>query len=385
MKKNKVLFVLANPFTNDSRVLKEATSLTKMGFNVTIFCKYAKGLKRREVVDNITIKRFGSDFFFKTRILRRVYINIFWLFGLIESFKNYQIIHCHDWDTLLVGAFAKIFSFGAKKLVYDSHEYASEQWVGKRFYKKIVQAIEYSFITLADRVINVSNGIAEEYKRIYKIKKPDLILNCPPYKDVGNYDLFREKFGISKEAIIFLYQGGLTGARNIELILNSFKKLNDPNKVIVFLGYGNMVEKIEEASKSYNNIFYHPAVTPNELYKYTKSADLGIALLFNDCLNNYYCLPNKFFEYSMAGLPVIISNLYEIAKLQKEFDNGFILNEDNEESFYEIIATIKKENLSNKQVNSKRIAKQYNWEAQEAVLFNIYKSLGNFPISIGTS
>ena len=48
------------------------------------------------------------------------------------------------------------------------------------------------------------------------------------------------------------------------------------------------------------------------MLRYTISADVGIHAIKNSCLNHYYCMPNKLFEYAMAGLPVIVSNMKEM-------------------------------------------------------------------------
>ena len=43
--KKKILMILANPFTNDSRVYNEASSLTKAGHEVTVLAWDNKGKK----------------------------------------------------------------------------------------------------------------------------------------------------------------------------------------------------------------------------------------------------------------------------------------------------------------------------------------------------
>lgn len=62
---------------------------------------------------------------------------------------------------------------------------------------------------------------------------------------------------------------------------------------------------------SSSNIYSYPAVSPD----YTSSADFGILFYENNCLNHNYCSPNKMFEYLMAEIPVIASNLYEMKRL----------------------------------------------------------------------
>ena len=60
-----------------------------------------------------------------------------------------------------------------------------------------------------------------------------------------------------------------------------------------------MKSEIQNLSQQTRNIHYHPMVDIDELQKYTSSADVGIHMILNTCLNHYYCLPNKLFEYAI--------------------------------------------------------------------------------------
>jgi glycosyltransferase involved in cell wall biosynthesis len=198
------------------------------------------------------------------------------------------------------------------KLIYDSHELATKQ--GKRWiittYISIIEKIAFKFV---DKTITVSPSIAEWFEYNYKIPKPSVVLNCPnKLNAVVKKNIFRETFGIDKNSKIFLYQVGLFQKRGIPLILETFKNLDKEKYSVVFMGYGPMENEIQNASKSYPNIFFHPAVNQNELLDYTSSADWGLVLIENSCLSYYYCLPNKLFECVQAEIPVIASNLKEL-------------------------------------------------------------------------
>lgn len=375
-KNKKVLFILRNHFTNDSRVLKEATTLISAGYDVTIRCLWDQKLKKLELINNIKIERITySQQQTKKYFAKKIIKILEYTYHVIKNSSQFSIIHCHDLDTLPIGVIIKWISFGSKKLVYDAHEYETERHHISGFLKFASKITERFFIRFADSVINVSEGIAEEYVRLYNITKPKLILNCPLYrKTVPSQDIFRKKFGIKKDQIIFLYQGGLGVNRGIEETLETFIKLNDPNKVIVFMGYGPLEKSIKEAAKKYDHIFYHNAVTPNVLLDYTSSADIGIIFYENTCLNHYYCLPNKLFEYTMAELPVIISDLYELNKIINKYQNGITVKK-GAGNFEKAVRAITVENISQYKKNIPDIKNTYNWEEQEKVLLSIYKNL----------
>jgi glycosyltransferase involved in cell wall biosynthesis len=138
------------------------------------------------------------------------------------------------------------------------------------------------------------------------------------------------------------------------------------------MGYGPLKDEIKSLSKDFDNIFFHEAVDPDVLVDYTSSADVGILLYENTCLNHYFCLPNKIFEYTMAGLPVIVSNLHEISNFVKTHENGFVLLKNDKDSLKKTIKKISSNNIDEMKISIPQLQKKYNWNNQEKKLLEIY-------------
>jgi glycosyltransferase involved in cell wall biosynthesis len=380
MRNNRILILLTNPFTNDSRVLKEGRSLVNAGYDVTIACYNYGSLPKEEMVEGIKVRRI---YYYKRGNQHKSFLSIcvgilFFLRYSVTVFIRYgraDIIHCNDLLTLPAGVLLKYFRFGKKKIVYDAHEYETEVNGIQGLRKRIYQVMERSLIGCTDAVLNVSESIANEYVRLYDIQKPSLVLNCPPYAETLSKDIFRKTFGIDKNKMIFLYQGGFTPSRGIEMILDAFKQCDDLDKVIVFMGSGPLKPQIEKAAKEYAHIYCHDAVPPNILLDYTASADIGILYFENTCLNHYYCSPNKLFEYTMAGLPIITSNLVEIKRLLTKYQNGVVVENNDTKSLIEIVRSITREDVQNMKTNIPSMKAQYNWEEQEKVLLGVYEKV----------
>ena len=219
-------------------------------------------------------------------------------------YRNVDVLHCNDLSALFVGVCAKIIR-PELNLVYDSHELAINDvpYQSARSIR-LNKVLEGLLIKFACSVINVSNSIAKEYSRLYNIPKPYLVLNCPPYHEQTKHNLFREKLGIRSDQFIFLYQGGLSTGRGIELLLEAFTDLDIDKNVLVCMGYGPLESLIKEKAREQNTVYFHPAVSPDVLLNFTSSAGYGILFYEDTCLNHRYCSPNKIFEYLMAGLPI---------------------------------------------------------------------------------
>lgn len=369
--------IVFNPFINDSRVLKESSSLANAGFNVEVIAHGDKRLENYEIKENFTIKRFCYlDRKITKSKLKKLLIYFKWLKAVIAYTKNSDILQCNDLNTLPIAFVVKGFYNKNIKIVYDAHEYETETNGLSGVSKSITKILEKFFMQYVDKTITVSDGIADEYVKLYNIEKPSLVLNTPLFKEVEKKDIFRETFGIKKNQTIFLYQGSLGRGRGIEVILDTFKEL-DTSKVIVFMGYGQLEELLIKESKKYKNIYFHKAVTPDILLDYTSSTDFGIATIEDTCLSYHYCLPNKMFEYIMAEIPVIVSNLPEMKKIVEEDNLGIVAENNTIQGLKEAMKATETLDMQIIKDNLKKAKKTYSWQEQEKVLIETYREIWN--------
>jgi glycosyltransferase involved in cell wall biosynthesis len=275
---------------------------------------------------------------------------------------------------LPVGVLIKLLGKNVK-LVYDCHEYETEINGLRGIEKAAKKWLERFLISHADQVITVSKSIAAEYERLYHIPKPQLVLNCPLYKEQRKFNFFREKFGIRADQTIFLYQGGLSEGRGIELILKAFSGLDVDKSVLIFMGYGPLEQYIQQRAQNSDTIFFHPAVGPDVLLDFTSSADYGIIFYEDNCLNHSYCSPNKVFEYLMAGLPVLTSKLYELNRLVCTEGVGIVAEENSVAGFQKAVTKSLGQDYKEIQENVFKARKKYCWENQEAILKEVYDAL----------
>ncbi len=371
----KIFSIVLNNFINDSRVIKESKTLTNAGHEVFVLALHEERLSEREEIDGFNV--------FRLRLLtRRLPKNLFFQFfkylefllRVLYSFRNADVYHCNDISALPIGVLVKLINREVK-VVYDAHEYQIEVKGCSGILKKIKFLTEKILLKYVDVTLTVSDSIANEYVRLYGIDKPKLVLNCPSYTKPEGSDFFRLKFNIPEQVKVFLYQGGLSSGRGIELMLEAFSHLNNRNSILVVMGDGPLKENVIEYTKLNSNIYYHSAVGLDVLPRYTESADFGILFYEDVCLNHRYCSPNKMFEYLMAGLPVVVSNLFEMKRLVKKFDLGVVAKSNDVSGFSSALEEALDIDYFECRESVLRRSKEFTWEKQEVVLLGGYNEL----------
>jgi len=170
----------------------------------------------------------------------------------------------------------------------------------------------------------------------------------------------------------------LSSGRGLLQLLEAFKELNDKAKHLVVMGDGELETTVIKYAQENTNIHYKTAVKPDGLLNWTSSADIGFSTIENTGLSDYYCLPNKLFEYLMAGLPVIVSNLYELKRIVHNYNLGWVLEENTAEHIKTLIESIKKDDVTLYQASISNAIEEFNWEKQEERLLKLYKELLNY-------
>ncbi|MCI5212171.1 MAG: glycosyltransferase, partial [Candidatus Electrothrix sp. ATG2] len=286
--------------------------------------------------------------------------------------KQITMVNIHSLSLLPLGICLKIM-LGAK-LIYDTHELETEVTGLKDLRKYLAKCIERLGIHFADHIFVVSESIADHYVKKYNITRPTVVFNTPNFCSPKNSNLLRESININDDIKILLYAGKLMQGRGIETILEAFTKKMNQRVVVVFMGYGPLEDRIKKKSENYPNIFFYPAVPPDKVVEYMSSADVGITIIENYCLSNYYCMPNKLFEYIMAGLPVIASNMFEMAKFVTDNNLGVIAVEETPEAVISAIETLYKKDLCVLRESAQKASKLNSWEVQEKKMISAYKS-----------
>lgn len=365
----------------DSRILKEMEAIAR----VNVFQVFGIGINLDE---GSTIGKISADLSLKSlRLLSkrftflpralRYFINFIELtikmFFLGLQYKP-KVIHCHDTLVLPVGVLISIFSRAL--VVYDAHELESDKNGQTKLLSLSTLLMEKVCWPFVDLFISVSESINDWYVNRFGYKSNLVILNSPVVHQQRDSDrqpkarYFNERYKIGEDNKIFVYLGILSEGRGIDACLQAFSQLGSRGAHVVFVGYGPLKERIENYASEYSNIHFHPAVAHEEVVSLVESADVGLCFIENVSLSDYYCLPNKLFEYSFAGLPVLASDFPEIRKIVQKYSLG-VCAEPSVESIKHAVLTF----LEDADHTAPKDLTDLSWEFQAQKLGDAYKKM----------
>lgn len=302
---------------------------------------------------------------------------------LVEAItRPAEIYVAHDLPQLPAAAMAACFH--CSYLVYDSHELFTELYLERPDFKPQYTQVEAWLISFTDLVITVNSSIAAELVQRYTIPLPEVILNCPDVaKDclpLPQTDQLRRGLGIPDGLAILLYQGNIGRPRNLENLVQAMALAEHQDIALVLMGRGDGLRKelikIAESHHLFNRrIFFHEAVPVQNLLAYTASADAGIIPYPNLGLNKYYCTPNKLFEFIVAGLPILANDLPELNRFVGQQGIGMNLPMNSPEDIARSIDAFFSSDLKKFRIKAQQIAPQYVWQIQGQKVVELYVRL----------
>lgn len=292
-----------------------------------------------------------------------------------------NIYVAHDLPMILV-AIAAAKRHGGK-LVYDSHELFVEQELSKSE-RKMWEAIEKEHISSFDAVITINVSIAEELKKRYHLDDVNVVHNCELVQEVNcdSSKLFHNYFNLSDDVAIVLFQGGLSKGRNLEKLVESMSYVKTPNLHLVVLGNGVLLSLLQQLASKYeieHRVHFHAAVPQKSLLQYTASADVGIIPYRATCLNNYYCTPNKLFEFIAAGLPVVATDLPEIRRIVQNNGIGVVGETESAQQLAVLVDMLCSDTERLKKCKRAVLVagKKINWQCESQILIDVYRELND--------
>ena len=320
----RLLILNPSELTRDPRARRAAQTGRDHGFEVVGLCGQRAGEEplplegidvHRLPADRVsgTLRRAGLGGFRVQRPLVRELRGIYRLartarqnFRLVRAGRRLgtvDVVHANENDTLAAGwALARRSS---ARLVYDAHElYSTSEPNYPVVYRAVMGRVESVLARRADAVTAVSEPIAEEMQRRFRLRaRPLAVLNAP---DVSGDEPVPGGDG----PLSAIYQGAMGASRPLSDLLDAAEAGEGWVLTIRVAGADPEALRREVAARGLaERITIADPVPPTELVEALRGYEAGIILNRPLTLNDELVFPNKLFEYLMAGLAVAAPRL----------------------------------------------------------------------------
>lgn len=368
-----IKMILTNGFDPDPRVYKEAKTLVQAGHKVEILCwdrenRYLE--KENEIVDGIRIKRFypkskyGSGY--KQIIAYKKFIKE------VKDYlkdKEYDAIHCHDFDGLFIGYKIRRANKNIK-FVYDQHDLfyqyfmVRDGFINQNIYKCIIK-MEKTILKNVDTHIVVTPNMAKLYDKSDNI----VIINNAPRKEMFKV-IDKEKH----DKIVIGFIGSVRHFNELKVLIDTSVKFVDYIDILI-AGRGVALERLKNycVDNKFSNIIFTGAFKMTELENLYKKVDI-MYLVYPEAA--VVSMPNKFFESIVTETPIIADTNTEFGKIANDKKFGFIVDSDKEiqvQLEHVFRQLVKNQSiLKDFKYNMNREKYKYYWENNVETLLSIY-------------
>ncbi|MFN8083895.1 MAG: glycosyltransferase [Dermatophilaceae bacterium] len=328
----RVLMLVATSVATDTRVLREAQALVGVGHSVHIIGRSVPA--EYQPPDGVTVSTVGTSSVFRaegssslsgrrlrpwTRLARWVLLPQHrnsaygrWAAGAVVDARSraFDIVHAHDFTALEAGA--TLATERGVPYIYDTHEL----WLGRPrehrptpLQRRRERAVEGRLGTGAATVITVGEGVADTLRATYGWSHVVVVRNTFP----------AGKEPVASSSPVpdgLVYAGRLSAYRELETVAQASRELDLPVTLVgpaddTWLSGFDPGAAVVRAAESVDRV--------DELL-----ADAGLALVTHSDRweNHRLALPNKLFHAVHAGVPVVATDVGELAKVVREYGLG---------------------------------------------------------------
>lgn len=371
-----------------------------MGRWVRLRARHTAALERRRKEMDGPLDRFTTAFWVRAmgeRAWRRLDPGLWDLelaYGKVIDALEPDLIHANDFRMLGVGARAKLRAEAkgrTVRLVWDAHEFLPgiKPWSPHPRWHIAQCAHEREHAKYADAVTTVSDSLAKMLAEHHGLKDlPEVVLNAPdtvipPDRAAEPVPDLRALCGIGPEVPLAVYSGSAAPQRGLDIMVEALPRLPGSHVAFIVPRAGSPYMQSLKARATVlgvrDRVHLLPYVPHEQVVRHLAAADVGV-IPIHHWPNHEIALITKFFEYSHAGLPLVVSDVRTMGATVTATGQGEVFTaEDTEDYVRAMTAVLADPGRYRDAYRRGDLLAEWTWEAQAAVLDRVYSRLVEGP------
>lgn len=305
----KILFLVRSNLETDVPIMNYARAAAHLGHAVTYLCAQSSdeaknSLERYGIHVNDRLFPLTHPLNGRRSFFRKVAL---W-FGFRRKASEY--LKKNDFDLIWIGsADTGIPLFGIMGR-YRHILTIRELYDTNPFYRTMLRWLA----PRASLVVVPEKTRADIFSIWWKLDHRPLVIPNKPFPDdltgrVGRAEreAFCKKHEIDPARKIILYQGRINPDRDLIALAVACQKLE--NDVCLVLMGPERDNELKKLSLVCPNLIYLGSINAPGHLRFTALADIGVVQYTRTSLNHLFCAPNKIWEYSKFGIPMLAADL----------------------------------------------------------------------------
>jgi glycosyltransferase involved in cell wall biosynthesis len=315
MNSKHIVFVCRDDIESIPPILNSIFILSRMGHRISVISTFIE-----DDIRELLNKKHGVQFHLMGKIIRGKHLlttannnrrfrgfairkmnelndsaEIFWLSGETTALSLYNapickkikyIFSCHE-----LYDHSSFFKLIVKKFMLNSSMNIVPEYNRAQIYRQWFQLAKSPFV-----LPNKTTLLFEKLKE----------LNAKRYDTEKVTNISKEIKEQANGRRVVLYQGRISKIRQISKVVIAVKKMPDE---FFFVLMGEKNEYVKELKKILPELYYIDYIPAPFHLNITQIVDIGFLAYDYSRLNHIFCAPNKIFEYSMFGLPMICNDV----------------------------------------------------------------------------
>lgn len=375
-----VLMLLSNAYAPDPRVRQEAVSLLRMGCRVRILAwDRDRKMPALQEMEGVEVERV----FLASTHGRGVTQCVFYAYLYVLMFwrgwkQRFDVVHCHDLDTLPLGFI--LARLRRKALVYDAHESFPDMLHGN--VPAFVERALLMFETILIRRVDLLITVGEKLRRYFVDRGAARSVVIGNWKRLADFARtaaqnaeIRHELRIPADALVVVCVTQLFPDRKLDELLAAAAA--SPEIYLVIAGTGALERRVAEACEANPRCRYVGFISGKSIANYTCAGDIIYYGFDPDNPNARFSAPNKLYEALAAGKPLITGDFGEIGEVVRQGECGVVLSEYSVDEIRAAFARL--QNASVRIEMSQNAAalgrRSHNWDKAEERLYREYSRL----------
>jgi glycogen(starch) synthase len=315
-------------------------------------------------------------------------------FGPVIDKLKPDLIHANDFRMLGVGARAKIRAKAKgrdAKLVWDAHEFLPgvRPYADHQRWRPGYMAHEREYVPYADAAITVSDDLAGMLQEAHGLaERPQVVLNTPAVEhapdeltdgvpaEVPEISL-RAMCDLGPDVPLLVYSGSASPARGLGLMIEALPQQPGMHVALVTnnhsSGYIGGILTRARALGVMDRVHLLSYVPHWQVVPMLASADVGV-IPIQHFPNHEIALITKFFEYSHARLPLVVSDVRTMSATVRATGQGEVFKADDVDDYVRAVRAVLDDPERYRAAYDKPgLLEGWTWAAQAEVLTSVYR------------